>query len=63
MNILDDAMREPDHHKWNARVGDQVLKSSSSVWEILSKEWCRMCLSPEDRDYIAEGILQTAHSR
>jgi hypothetical protein len=53
---LEDAMLEPDHHKWNAKVGDQVLKSSTSVWEILANEWCRSCLRAEDRQLLADGI-------
>jgi len=43
---LEDAMLEPDHHNWNAKVGDRVLKSSTSVWEILANEWCKSCLDP-----------------
>jgi predicted ATPase len=54
--VLEDAMREPDHHKWNALVGDQVRKSASSVWEILAKEWSRSCLNPLDRERIAGRI-------
>ncbi|MBL8600480.1 MAG: AAA family ATPase [Myxococcales bacterium] len=53
---LEDAMREPDHHRWNALVGDQVLKSSTSVWEILAAEWCRSCLSTSVRSHLADSI-------
>jgi hypothetical protein len=49
-------MLEPDHHRWNAKVGDQVLKSSTSVWEILASEWCKSCLNQDDRELLAQGI-------
>lgn len=58
--VLEDAMLEPDHHRWNAKVGDQVLKSSTSVWEILASEWCRACLKPADRKLLAEGLMAAA---
>ena len=53
---LDDAMLEPDHHKWNAKVGDQILKSSVGVWEVIANEWCRSCLDPEVRKNLAREI-------
>jgi hypothetical protein len=56
LTALDDALLEPDHHNWTRKVGDQVLKSSASVWEILASEWCKSCLTDEDRDRIAAGI-------
>jgi len=31
LTALEDAMLEPDHHRWNAKVGDQIVKSSVSV--------------------------------
>lgn len=58
--VLEDAMLEPDHHKWNAKVGDQILKSSTSVWEVLANEWCRLCLDPADRKTLADGISAAA---
>jgi predicted ATPase len=53
---LEDATLDPDHHKWNARVGDQVTRSSTSVWEVLCNEWCRCCLDPNDRTRIAGAV-------
>lgn len=53
---LEDAMLEPDHHKWNAKVGDQILKSSIGVWEVLANEWCRACLDPDARSQLAQEI-------
>lgn len=56
LTALEDAMLEPDHHRWNTLVGDQVHKSSISVWEVLANEWCRACLQSEDRKAIADEI-------
>ncbi len=60
LTALEDAMLEPDHHKWNARVGDQIHKSSASVWEVLANEWCRSCLDPAARQHLAESIAAAA---
>jgi hypothetical protein len=54
-------MLEPDHHKWNAKVGDQILKSSASVWEVLANEWCKSCLDPIARKAIGDAIAITAN--
>lgn len=56
LTALEDAMLDPDHHKWNAKVGDQILKSSTSVWEVLANEWCRSCLDAEARKQLGESI-------
>jgi len=32
-------MLQPNHYRSNTKVGDQILKSSASVWEILAGEW------------------------
>lgn len=53
---LEDAMLEPDHHRWNTKVGDQILKSSQSVWEVLASEWCRSCLNAQSRKDLADAI-------
>lgn len=47
-DALEDAMRDPDHHRWNQILGDRVRKSASSVWELLSSEWARNCLEPTE---------------
>lgn len=56
LTAIEDAILEPDHHKWNAKVGDQVVKISTTVWEILANEWCKICLTADDRKQIADGI-------
>lgn len=53
---LEDAMREPDHHHWNGKVGDQILKSSVSVWEVMASEWCKACLTEDDRKRLVDAI-------
>jgi hypothetical protein len=54
---LDDALLEPDHHKWPAMVGDQVSKSATSVWEILCTEWSKVCLDGKFRQELASAVL------
>ncbi|MFG1246371.1 ATP-dependent nuclease [Xanthobacter flavus] len=54
--VLEDAMLEPDHHKWPTLVGDQVAKSASSVWETLCTEWSKACLSENVREEISSAI-------
>lgn len=53
---LDDAILEPDHHKWTSLVGDRVVKSKMSVWEILANQWVKSCLDPEVAKQIAKDI-------
>lgn len=55
--VLDDALLEPDHHKWPTVVGDQVAKSSTSVWESLCTEWCKVCLDSKTREALASAVL------
>jgi predicted ATPase len=54
---LEDAILTADHHTWNAQVGDRVIKSARSVWEVLSSEWCRSCLHAADRDALYDSIV------
>ncbi|MEN8217270.1 MAG: hypothetical protein ABFS56_13060 [Pseudomonadota bacterium] len=49
-------MLEPDHHKWNERVGDKILRSATSVWEILANQWCKACLKEQDRSLIINRL-------
>lgn len=55
-SALEDAMLDPEHHKWTSSVGDRVRKSANSVWEILAAEWCQWCLLDAERDKIAVAI-------
>ena len=55
---LEDAMREPDHHKWNSLVGDRVLKSASAVWDTVATQWSKSCLGTEDRDRLVADIAR-----
>lgn len=54
--ILDDAMLIPDHHNWTTYIGDQLRKSSSSVWSTLVEEWCLHCLTEEYQTSFFETI-------
>jgi predicted ATPase len=53
---LEDALLSPDFHRWPTLVGDRILKSSTSVWETMATEWCRLCLTDDARDVIVEAI-------
>jgi predicted ATPase len=60
---LDDAILDPNFHRWPTLVGDRIVKSTVSVWEILVTEWCKECLAEPDRDqFVAsvEGLLPPA---
>ncbi|SEK54008.1 AAA domain-containing protein, putative AbiEii toxin, Type IV TA system [Pseudomonas sp. NFIX51] len=54
--VLEDVMREPNHHKWNTLVGDRIRKSSQSVWETMVDEWCKVCLTDGERQRLVEDI-------
>lgn len=54
--VLEDVMREPNHHRWNTLVGDRIRKSSQSVWETLVDEWCKVCLTDAERGRLVEDI-------
>lgn len=56
LTALEDAMLEPDHHRWNARVGDQINRSSTSVWEVLANEWCKSCLDQQECKKLADAL-------
>lgn len=43
--ILDEAMLDPQHHRWTSIVGDRVVKSKAVVWDILASIWVRRCLT------------------
>ena len=53
---LEDAVLNPDFHRWPALVGDKILKSGTSVWETMATEWCRVCLQDADRDTVVNAI-------
>lgn len=55
---LEDALLNPDFHRWPSLVGNRILKSATSVWETMVTEWCRECLSEEERDLIVNAILR-----
>lgn len=53
---LEDALLNPDFHKWPSLVGDRILKSATSVWETMATEWCRVCLTEEAKDMVVDAI-------
>jgi len=56
LTYLEDAMLEADSHRWGALVGDRVIKSATSVWEIMATEWCRECMTDDDGTRIGGAI-------
>ncbi|MFZ1983979.1 MAG: hypothetical protein WAU91_06165, partial [Desulfatitalea sp.] len=56
LTVLEDTILEPDHHKWNTMVGDRIVKSSASVWEILCNQWCKSCLLAAVRQTIYTSL-------
>jgi predicted ATPase len=54
--FLEDAMLDSDNHQWTKLVGNKILKSSTSVWEILANQWCKSCLKDDERDAIVDSI-------
>jgi predicted ATPase len=56
LTYLDDAILEPNHHKWTSMVGDRVIKSGTSVWETLVNQWCKSCLKNDAREALFREI-------
>jgi hypothetical protein len=56
LQAFEDAMLEPDHHRWNEMVGNRTHKSASSVWETLANQWTKQNLQDADRQTIAGRI-------
>ncbi len=56
LGYLEDAMLTPDHHQWPKLVGDRVIKSAQSVWEVLTTEWCRSCMTDSEKAQIFDSI-------
>lgn len=55
---LEDAMRDPEPHNWTRLVGDRVLRSADSVWEVLAKEWAATVLEDEERNRVVSAICE-----
>lgn len=56
---LEDALLNADFHRWPSLVGDRILKSSTSVWETMVTEWCRLCLTDAERDVVVNAIKES----
>lgn len=54
---LDDAMLDTDHHNWTTFVGDKIKQSSDTVWNIMTDEWCKQCLSQADASAFVNAVL------
>lgn len=58
LSWIEDAMLDPHHHRWNALIGDKIVKSATSVWEILASEWAKSCLDIFERNRVSQTILK-----
>ncbi len=44
-----------DHHLWPDELGKKINKSREVIWNVMVEEWCRQCLTEEDkRDFITK---------
>lgn len=57
-DVLDKALRIPNHHEWTTKVGDSVKMAKSAVWEILISEWCKQVLGQEKCNMFAKMIVE-----
>jgi predicted ATPase len=55
-DILEDAMRLPDHHDWTISVGNRIRRSRSFIWHVLAALWVQHCVEPEQRRGFTEQI-------
>lgn len=64
-SVLDDAVLLPDHHEWTTYIGDRIMQSKDTVWNILSEIWVKNCLDPEDAIAFMQSVddaLNGAHN-
>lgn len=55
--VLEDSMRDPDHHNWCVLIGNKLRLSNKRVWDIIVKEWVKMCLTNEYKKLIITKII------
>jgi len=60
--IFEDAMLNPDHHKWTTEIGDKIKKSKDYVWLILAETWCKNHLDENKKSEILTSILTILNS-
>ncbi|MGL4344030.1 MAG: ATP-dependent nuclease [Cellulosilyticaceae bacterium] len=49
-SFLEEAIQEEDHHKWCSKLGDRILKSRDSVWEVMVEAWVENCCTQEAKE-------------
>ena len=54
--LLDDTCLDPNHHGWTKKIGDRLLKSSASVWELLVNQWCYLGCRAEERKMVVDLV-------
>lgn len=54
---FEDAMLLPDHHEWTTKVGDKIKQSCDIVWNIMTDEWCKQCMSEDEINSFIQNIM------
>lgn len=60
--VFQEAVLEPDHHDWTTYIGNHIKQSKSYVWSVLVEEWCKQCLSLEERNRIYNAIVEALNN-
>jgi hypothetical protein len=60
--VFQKAILEPDHHDWTTYIGDNIKQSKSYVWSVMVEEWCKQCLSVDERGRIYNAIVEALNS-
>ena len=55
-SVLDNATLLPDHHEWTTYVGDKIMQSKDTVWDILIKVWVSTCLDTETASTFVQAV-------
>jgi hypothetical protein len=53
------AMLLSDHHDWIGYATSQLSVSNKALWQGMCAEWCLTCLAENERNKIADAILDT----
>lgn len=56
IDALNQAMFEPEHHKWVNAVGDQLVLGGDAVWQALCSSWATNCATQEHIDAACQPV-------
>jgi hypothetical protein len=54
--IFNDAITDTDHHNFTTTIGDKLKLSKDIVWQYFVEEWCKQCLTQEDKHEILDFV-------